>query len=242
MRLVVAAALGLLAAVPAFAQPVPTLGAGETLLSVEARGEHKLRPDTMTITAATVTTGATAPEAVRANAVLAERLIAAVRRSGVEARDVRTSGFTVGPRFARGEENRAQEEDRPPRITGYVVANQFDVRFRDLTRASEVIEALFTAGANRVRGPIFSLADPLPARRLAEQDAVRQAMAEARNYAQSLGKRIGRILRVSERRNYGSEQMGDQIVVTGSRIARTPVEPGELSVAADIFLDVALVD
>lgn len=243
MRLVAAALVtAALALSPAAAQPVPALAAGETLLTIEATGEHRARPDVMTITASTVTAGTTAPAAVAANAVIATRLIEAVRASGIEARDVRTTGLSVSPRFNDVERERAQQEARAPRILGYVVENQFELRFRDLARASDIIGALFAAGANRVNGPTFTLADPAPARRLAERDAIRQGMAEAANYAAAMGKRVGRVLRVSERRGYGNDPVSDEIMVTGSRIARTPIEPGELATKADIFLDVALVD
>lgn len=93
-----------------------------------------------------------------------------------------------------------------------------------------------------MRGPVFSLSDPEPARRLAEQDAVRKALVQARNYAEAMNKRIGRTLRLSERKSYSTETRSDEIIITGSRTARTPVEPGELTTRALIYLDVALVD
>lgn len=89
MRLV-AAALLLGWEASAAAQPVVTLRPGETLLTVEATGEHSTRPDMMTISAGVVTTGKSAQDALRANGVRVEQLIEVVRRSGIEARDVRT--------------------------------------------------------------------------------------------------------------------------------------------------------
>ena len=239
MRLVVALA-ALLAAGAAAAQPAITLAPNEALLSVEAEGRFASRPDVMTISAGTVTTGATAAEAVAANAALAQRLVAAVRAAGIEPRDVRTSHFQVEPRFEGGR-NRGDEGGLPPRIVGYVVTNGLSVRLRDLGNAETLIARLFEAGANSVRGPVFTLADDREARRSAERRAIEQARAEAENYAAAVGLRVGRLLRVSDRRAWSGTQSEQAIVVTGSSIRPTPIEPGEIETRAVVYVDFALV-
>lgn len=200
------------------------------------------RPDTMTIFAGTVTTGATAPEAVAANASLAQRLIAAVRGSGIAARDVKTLSFNVRPSF---ENNRGElgPDGRPPRITGYVVTNQIQVQLRDLAGAGALIGRLFEAGANSVRGPSFSLTDDRSARRAAERAAIVEARAEAENYAAAVGKRVGRIVRIGDRR-VSTPPTSSEIVMMASYAASepTPVQPGELTTRASVYVDFALVD
>jgi hypothetical protein len=239
MRLVIAAALAL-AAAPAAAQPAISLAPGETWLEIRAEGEAKSRPDMMTITAGAVSTGATAQEAMRAGTALTERMIAAIRRGGVEPRDVRTREMRVFPRFGEGENERADSEARPPRIRGYVASNALEVRFRDLNRAPEIMDALFAAGANNVDGPRFSLQDPAPAQRAAERDAIRKGVVEAENYAAALGKRVSRLLRVGERQPW-SRDRDDAIVVTGSRMAPA-IEPGEIATGVTVYMDFALTD
>jgi uncharacterized protein YggE len=240
MRLVIAmAAVAVAAAVPAASQPVATLAPGEALLSVEAEGRAASRPDTMTINAGTVTTGATAAEAVAANNALAQRLIAAVRAGGIEARDVRTSHFEVRPSFENEREARG-EGGRPPRILGYVVTNALQIRLRNLDNVPSLISRLFEAGANSVNGPRFSLADDRAARRAAERNAIEEARAEAENYAAAIGRRVGRLLRVSDRRTWTEPMTSDGIMITGSRIPATPIEPGEIETRAIVFVDFAL--
>jgi len=242
MRLAGLAAALALAALPAgaAAQDVPiSLNPGEVLLNVQADGTHMARPDVMTITAGVVTTAPTAREALTANSALANRLIDVVRSKGIEPRDARTAELSVEPRFE--ELNRdGSERTNPPRILGYVASNKLQLRLRDLSRAPDLIEALFAAGANSVRGPQFSLADPGPAERLARRAAVEAARLEAETYAEALNMRVSRVLRVSER---GSFELNgdDQIVVTGSRIRRTPVEPGELTTRIKVWIDYAMV-
>ena len=238
MRLVAAITTALAVASPVAAQPAPELLPGEVLISVEAEGRHASRPDAMTITAGTVTTGATAAEAVAANNALAQRLIEAVRAARIDPRDVRTSHFSVEPRFEGGR-GESDEERPPPRILGYVVENRLEIRLRDLANADTLISRLFDAGANSVGGPRFALSDDRAARRAAERAAVAEARAEAENYAAALGRRVGRVLRISDRRAW-TEPSGERLYVTGSRIPATPIEPGEIETRAVVFVDFAL--
>jgi uncharacterized protein YggE len=245
VRLVTAlAALAALAAAgAAAAQPAVTLAPGETLLSIQADGSVRARPDTMTIAAGVVTTGATAGEAVAANSALAERLVATIRGAGIEARDVQTANFRVQPRFEGGRDRDSLAPDgRPPMIVGYVVENGLSVQLRDLGKAREIISRLFEAGANSVSGPRFSLSGDRAraAEQAAERAAIAEATAKAENYAAAMGRRVGRVLRVSERRAWTDTNF-DGIVVSGSRIAPTPIEPGEITTNATIFVDYALV-
>lgn len=226
------------AATAAFAQPAVVLQPGEALISVEAEGRHATRPDVMTISAGTVTTGATAAEAVAANNALARRLIDAVRELGIAPRDVRTASFSVRPQFDRPQRNR-EEGAPPPRILGYVVENSLEIRLRDLANADAIIGRLFDAGANSVGGPRFGLQDDREARRAAERAAIAEARAEAENYAAAVGRRLGRLLRISDRRAW-TEAMSETIYVTGSRVSPTPIEPGEITTRAIVFVDYAL--
>jgi hypothetical protein len=243
VRLAGLAAALALAAIPAgaAAQDVPiALAPGEVLLKVEAEGEHLSRPDMMHVAAGVVTTGRTAKEALAANSALANRLLAAVRANGIEPRDVQTSQLTVAPQFARDRGAGEEDENGVRRITGYLARNRVNLRLRDLTKAPDVVDALFESGANAVIGPSFSLSDPKPALRAARRAAVAEARAEADTYADALGMRIARVLRVSERQSFDSEE-GDYIVVTGSRIPPTPLEPGEVGTRVQIWIDYAMV-
>ena len=228
-----------LAAAPAAAQDVAiSLQPGEVLLKVEAEGEHRARPDVMGLSAGVVTTGPTAREALAANSALANRLLAAVRASGIEPRDVQTSRLTVSPQFER--DHAGGEGDSVRRIIGYVARNNLDLRLRDLAKAPDIVNALFEAGANEVRGPSFSLSNPAPSLRDARRAAVAEARSEADTYAEALGMRIGRILRVSERQSFESEEEG-YIVVTGSRVPLAPLEPGEVATRVKVWIDYAMV-
>jgi hypothetical protein len=235
-----AAALAAATSVEVAGQEVAiALAPGEVLIKVDAEGEHLDRPDVMGVAAGVVTTGRTAKEALAANNALANRLLAAVRSNGIQARDVRTSELTVTPQFAR-DRTTAEDEDAVRRITGYLARNRLELRLRDLGKAPDIVNALFEAGANEVNGPSFSLSDPAPALRAARRAAVAAARAEADTYAEALGMRVSRVLRVSERQSFESENDGT-IIVTGSRVQPTVIEPGEVATRVQVWIDYAMV-
>lgn len=242
MRLAGLGAALALAALPAEAgaqDPVISLAPGEVLLKVDAEGEYLVKPDMMGITAGVVTTGRTAKEALDANAALANRLLDAVRASGVEPRDIQTSELAVAPQFARERNAEEGEENAVRRITGYVARNRLTLRLRDLRAAAGIVNALFQSGANEVNGPYFGLQDRAPALKGARRSAIAEARVEADTYAEALGMRIARVLRVSERDNNVEED--GTITVTGSRVRPTPIEPGEITVTTQIWVDYAMV-
>ena len=214
-----------------------SLAPGEVLLEVEGEGIERSRPDTMGVRAGVVTTGRTAKEALSANAERANRVLAAVRASGVEARDVQTADLSVSPQYARQADG---EEDSVRRIVGYLARNSVSIQLRDLGRAAEIVNALFEAGANEVRGPHFYLADPEPALRRARALAVKQARLQADTYADALGMKVSRVLRVSERSDFFDDEQ-NTIVVTGSRIQPAEIEPGEVETTVQVWIDYALV-
>lgn len=238
MRLVIGLLLAA-AASSASAQNAPlSLRPDETLLEVEAVGTHRDRPDVMTITAGVVTTGSTAAEALRQNSALASRLIETVRGRGIEPRDVRTTVLRVIPVFER-RQNNDDDDEEGRRIIGYTATNNVELRLRDLARAPELLDAFLQAGANRVEGPSFSLSNDRPAVLAAQREGVRIAREEAENYAQALGMRVSRVLRVSDRgREYDNDNQ--YVVVTGSRINLPPVEPGELETQVRVWVDFAM--
>jgi uncharacterized protein YggE len=239
-----AAAFILALAAPSAAQEAgTTLAPGEVLLKVQAEGSARSRPDLMLLSAGVVTTGPTAREALAANNQLANRLIQAVRAQGVAAADIKTQELSVEPRFARQNGNDYSDDQASARITGYVATNTVALTLRDLTKGPALIDALFQAGANQVRGPSFELADPAPSRRRAREAAVAAALEQATTYAEALHMRIGRVLQVSERSAAVSigDSLNDLPAVRSNFARATPLEPGDLTTRITIWIDYALV-
>lgn len=183
MRLAPAA---LLLAAACARDPAPGLARDETLLQLVGTGRVETRPDRARISIGVTTGAETARAALDLNAQTMTRVLQAIEAAGVPAKDTRTETLSNSRSWYTGKRRRFESQNRATLIV------------RDLSRVGAVVAAANEAGANEVSGPIFELADPdAPARR-ARAAALADARAQADAYARALGKRVIRILRVSE--------------------------------------------
>src|SRR5690606_39335868 len=104
--------------------------------------------------------GATAREALDANTAAMAELIEALKASGIEARDIQTSGFSVNPNYVYTDARDENGYSLPPRINGYQVSNTVTVTVRDLDALGSILDKSVTVGANTVNGVSFAVADP----------------------------------------------------------------------------------
>ena len=227
-------ALALQAAAPA----APPLAIDETLLEVSAEGTVRAVPDVATFSSGVTSAGNSPEMALAANAGATARLIKAAREADVASADLRSTGLRVGPRYRQDGDGDDTDE-----VVGYRVTSQLSVRVRTISKASTVLNGLIKAGATELTGPDFSFSDDAPQLRAARLAAVKNAQAEAADYAAALGKRVTRTLRVSERRAIA--EAGEDIVVTGNRVRGAPlplvpIEPGEQEVSVTVWIDYAL--
>lgn len=200
-----------------------------TLLSVTARGQASRAPDVAGLSAGVVTQAADANAAMRDNAARMARLMEAIRAAGVAARDVQTSGISLHPMYRH-------VENENPAITGYSANNTVNLKVRDLAKLGDVLDALVASGANNLHGPSFEIDQPEAAYDEARRDALEQARARARMYAESLGLRVRRIVSVSEGGGFQPPQpmYAVRAMAAQDSMASTPVAPGENTLEANL--------
>ena len=78
----------------------------------------------------------------------------------------------------------------------------------------------------------------------AQRAAIASARSEAENMAAALGKRVGRLLLISnDQSGYrGWDDLSETIVVTGSRIQRIQLKPSPIAIESRVYSDWSLVD
>jgi len=194
-----AAALAALpfAALPAGAQAQaqapasPAILAEGTLLDVQTEGSTTRTPDIATIRAGVVTQGATAATALADNAQRMARVLDALKRAGVAARDVQTATVNLSPQYLYA-------EGKAPTITGYQATNSVAIRFRDIAKSGTILDSLAGVGANQIDGPNLAIDNPEAALDEARAAAVKIARARAELYARAAGMSVARIVSIAE--------------------------------------------
>jgi hypothetical protein len=239
MRTIIMAALVTLAAsaAPVMAQNEQT-GRG-TLLSINAQGKSEAPPDMAVVNIGVVTTGATAQEALAENNRRMAALTEALRRRGLEERDIQTSRVSIRPQY-RDVDDRTEDV-----ITAYEARNSVRARVRNLERTGRIIEAAVAAGGNSLNGVFFAHHDPQAQLDQARRDAIAEARRRAELYANALGMRVQHVVSVTEAgaARPGSEQLELTATLTTDSLlnelpqiiaAVVPVAPGEIETSASV--------
>jgi uncharacterized protein YggE len=172
--------------------------------------------------------GRDASAALAANSADLARVIEAIKAAGVAEKDIGTSGLSISPVFQQPQSG--QPSDEPAKIVGYEVSNQVRVLIREIAGSGGILDAVVTAGANQVFGIGFDLADSKAAEQQAVREAIADAKAKAELMAQAAGVRLVRILSVSAGANGGAPV---PMLARASFDAKAvPVMPGERSITA----------
>src|SRR6478735_10642875 len=178
-----------LSATPVFAPEATMCGN----ISISGVGEVTAAPDTAFVNSGVTTQGATAREALDANTKAMADLIETLKAAGIEARDIQTSGFSVNPNYVYSDARDANGYQLPPKINGYQVFNNVNVRVRELATLGSVLDKAVTVGANTINGVSFSVADPSKLYDEARKAAFADAKSKAELYAEVAGETLGDI-------------------------------------------------
>ena len=204
-------------------------------ITIEGRGEVMAAPDMAQITSGVTTQGATAREALDANTTAMAALVAELKASGIEARDIQTSGFSVNPNYVYTDERDANGYTLPPKINGYQVFNTVTVRVRALDSLGAILDQSVSVGANTINGISFAVADPSKLYDEARTKAFADAQAKARLYADTARVDLESIRSISEVQTYGAPQPYPMYARADMAVsAPVPVEAGELAFAINV--------
>ncbi|MDT8856660.1 SIMPL domain-containing protein [Paracoccaceae bacterium Fryx2] len=216
--LLLATSLTLPVALPALAE--------EPRLTVTGEGRVDARPDMATISLGVTTQGATAAAAMAANSDELGRVLANLRRTGIEERDVQTSGLSLNPNWVQ-----VANDGSAPVIKGYVASNMLTVRVRALETLGGVLDAAVKDGANTLNGVTFGLTDPAPAMDEARTLAVADALARARLLAGAAGVRLGPVVSITEGGGYSGPA---PMFRMAESVAAVPMAEGEVAMSANV--------
>ncbi|MFI4975363.1 MAG: SIMPL domain-containing protein [Caulobacterales bacterium] len=202
-----------------------------TTLDLSAYGEVRVAPDMASIDLGVTTDGATAAEALSANAAQMTAVVAALKKAGVEARDIQTSNIGLQPQYV-------YVQNQPPKLTGYQASNSVTVTERNLGHLGATVDAVVGAGATNVGSISFGLIAPLSAENAAREAAVKALQDKAALYADATGYRIRRLVNLSE--GVAESGVTPRRVYAMARLEAaappppTPVEAGQVKVRVDV--------
>ncbi|MDD2646930.1 MAG: SIMPL domain-containing protein [Patescibacteria group bacterium] len=159
-------------------------------ISVSGEGKAIGIPDIGLVTLSVVTDKLTAKEVMQENSSKMNEIIKFVKDSGVDVKDIQTTGYYLSPRYDWRDGIRI---DR-----GYELTSSISVKMRNLDKVSEIIDGAVSRGANQVGDIQFIIDDKEKLRNDAREKAIAQAKEKARDIAKSVGFSLGRVVSFSE--------------------------------------------
>lgn len=175
----------MLPASPAFSQQVPP-----PLISVTGSAEVKVVPDEIYLSTAVETRHAQLAEAKKENDQSVAKVLAYVKSSGVEAKDVQTDFITIEPEY-----NREISWAKP---IMYVVRQSIQIKLTDTTKFEKMLTGLLSNGVNNVSSIEFRTSQLRKHRDAARVMAIQAAREKADALVAELGVKRGKVYSIDE--------------------------------------------
>ncbi|MFH1145614.1 MAG: SIMPL domain-containing protein, partial [bacterium] len=164
----------------------------EHTITISAEGKVLAKPDVVKIQLSVVTEGKTATEVSKQGTEQYNAIVAAVKKLGVKAEDIKTSGYYLNPRY------RYEQPSGKSFIDGYELRQSLEVKVRDLDKTGEIIAAATKAGANQVGDFQLTVDDQEKLMDEARLKAIAKAKEKGEAIAKAAGVELGEIVNFSE--------------------------------------------
>lgn len=228
--------LAALVAVPASAQgPAPGVPgpAPRPMIITTVTEEVEIVPDRAMLAFAVETHARTAAAAGAENARIQSAVLDTLRKLGVAAAQLRTSGLSISPEYEY------PKAGGRPTVVGYQAVNSVRVEIRDLSTVGRVIDAGLAKGSTNVGALQFFASSTEAAGRDALRKAVARSRADADAIADAAGARVLglELLTVLPGQNaYPRPELAMAMSVRSAGMAdvQTPVEVGTLKVSVTV--------
>jgi uncharacterized protein YggE len=159
------------------------------LVRVTGTSEVKVVPDRAVIELGVEKQDASASIAKQAEDATARRILASLRASGIDEKDIQTTYLSLQPQF---------NYRKGMRISYFVAEQTMSVTVRDLTKLDALLESLIKSGGNRIDSIQYETSDLRKYRDQARDLAVKAAREKAAALANALGQEIGKASTIEE--------------------------------------------
>lgn len=217
-----------------------------TSISVNGDGEVKVTPNLGQFTFAVIAKGKTAQEAQSTSTARMNDILGFIKGQGVEEKDIRTSDYTLSPKFTY--ESAMAPCDGwncpPPKEIpdGFEVSQMVTVKVRDAAKAGALLAGVAEKGATGISGLGFTLEDDKLPKAEARDKAVAEAKEKAQKIAEQFGMKLGRITSYYENQTYDEPMSGGYgAMEMKSDSVAVPLPVGEQKVTASVSVSYELI-
>lgn len=158
-----------------------------------------------------------------------DAVLASLKELGVEEKDIKTSNYSVYPKYTYQAVACTQGYCPPGRQIpdGYTVSHDVTVKIRKTADAGKVLGSVGEKGATNISGLSFTTDDPSVLQDEARAKAIADAKEKAEILGKNLGVRVGKIVAFYDNTNQGPMPvyMSKEMAVDGRGGATAPTLP-----------------
>jgi len=158
-----------------------------------------------------------------------ESVISAIRSIGIQGMDIETFGYTLRPEYQLSRDGSGTRT-----ISGYRVQNNIGVTLPDVDATGRVLDRAVEAGANRVTNLQFEASDTRDARLQALREAVASAREQAQTIAEAMGVQLGIALEVHGGANAPGPRSPGGVIFLADMESSTPMEAQDQIVTSTV--------
>jgi uncharacterized protein YggE len=248
--LLIVALVGVVAALAAYAHLTMKQASygnyGPTTINVRGEGKVLAKPDIGTFSFSVRAEGDDAKTAQDQSATAMNDIIGFLTGAGVSDDDIKTTNYTLNPKYTYEERVCAANVYCPPGnpvLDGYEVSQTVEVKVRDLDTSGDLISGVGTHGATDISGLSFTIDDEDALKAQAREDAIAEAKDKAKQLADDLGVHIVRMIGYYEEEpypmyGYGGAAMDSMAVKAESVSPRTPTGQNEVTSTVNITYEI----
>jgi uncharacterized protein YggE len=177
--------------------------ASRNTITVSGTGEAVAIPDIATFSFTVTKEAKTSVEAQKITTDIANKILDAVKKDGVDEKDIQTTNYSLYPKY-----------DYPQVVCpaiypstcpggrevlrGYEITQTFEVKIRDIEKSGQIVVDATGAGAINISGPSFGVDKEEDVIAKARNEAITKAKSKAELIAKGLGVKLVRIVAFNE--------------------------------------------
>jgi uncharacterized protein YggE len=201
----------------------------EHTVAVTGMADVSVAPDVADIVVGVMVQKSTVSAAQSAAATSMSAVIAAIKKDGVDDKDIVTVNLSLNPVYD-------YSNGSTPRLVGQQFSNTVKVTVRNLKTVSAVIDDAIAAGATTVSGINFRLNDPKQAQAQARALAVADAKAKADALAAAAGVSIKGVASITETTAQSAPVPVAYSLDAAGKAASTPVQAGTTDIVVQVSI------
>lgn len=218
-----------------FAGPIPFLinsyvTSKNDLFQSQGQGSISQVPDLVTISFGVTKSSSTVSDAQNQTNKAINSILENLKNLGVSEKDLKTTNYSINPNYSF---------EGVAKISGYTVAQNIELKIKDIKKTNDAIDTITARGGNLVEQVRFGFDDKIKAKLedKARKEAVDNAKEKAQSLANAAGVRLGKIINVTESQDNFPRPIPFESAKAGiQEIPATDITPGENSIEISVTL------